>query len=334
MRWSLDPRLPTCVAPIRPLPPERRRHQATSAAWRALMVAALVTTPFQVLSAQTDFLNTDAGRPLQLEDALAVEWRAVEVQFAPFSLERHRNNQWQLGLEPELSLGILPRTHLSIGLPIVSLPNTVAPQFELFSAAGSARGAKSALRPAFDVLVDPSLPSAGQINGLAGVHVGLFHQLNVETSLPALAIRGDVLLPVGPFGPSQAIPSLTGIVTRTLSALGPVRVHANATVSFGTDADPNDGRLVAEDVPRWRAGMSMDRAFALQSTLVAIEAVAQRGRLNTDDVLWRAGVGVRHQFSPRLVLDIGAGRQLNGPDAHWSFTLGSAVALGLGRRLL
>lgn len=311
-------------------------QRARRALWCGVLIACLV--PLHRAGAQTDFLNTDGGRPLQVQDAISVEWRAVELQFAPLAVDRHRNSQWQLSIEPELALGLLPRTHLSIGLPVASLPQTAQPrEFELLSrrslsAAGSAAAMPTA--PQRDVIVDPSLPSAGQVNGLAGVHLSVFHQLNMETRLPALAVRAEVLLPVGPFGPSRAIPSVMGLLTRTLPALGPVRLHANAAVSFGAAPTPDSTKLVAEDVPRWMAGVSLDRAFALHSTLVAVEAVAERGRLNTDDIIWRTGVGARHQFSPRLVLDVGASRQLNGPDAHWSFTVGSAVALSLGRRLL
>src|SRR5690606_23167884 len=99
-------------------------------------------------------------------------------------------------------------------------------------------------------------------------------------------------------------PSLTGIVTRTLPAFGPVRVHGNATMTFGSlpgTATPTGP--MAEALPRWLAGVSVDRAFPLQSTLVAVEAVARQGMRDGDAVVWNTGAGVRHQFSPRLVLD-------------------------------
>ncbi len=285
-------------------------------------------------AAQTDFLNTDGGRPLHVQDAMSVDWRAFELQFAPLSIERHRESQWLVSIEPELAFGLWPRTHVSIGLPLVSLPKPSPAVFQLFGrSAGQARLSRSASIPARDVIIDPSVPSAGQTGGLAGVHLSVFHQLNVETRIPALAVRGAVLLPAGPFGPARAIPSIMGIVTRTLPALGAVRVHGNASVAFGDAPETlGVGQFAAEE-PRWMAGVSMDRAFPLQSTLIAVEAVAEQGMRADDVVRWRSGVGVRHQFSPRVVLDLGFGRQLTGADSHWSFTAGSAIELGLGRRI-
>jgi hypothetical protein len=55
--------------------------------------------------------------------------------------------------------------------------------------------------------------------------------------------------------------------------------------------------------------------------------------LDNADVVWSTGAGVRHQFSPRVVVDVGVLRDLTGPERNWSFTVGSAVALSLGRRL-
>lgn len=322
--------------------------------WRALGAAcvamlSVIAAP-RTAHAQTDFFNTDGGRPLRVQDAISVEWRAIELQFAPLKFERHRNNRWQVEVEPELAFGILPRTHLSIGFPLASADRPARPlapngalgiASRMHQARAGAAGAAFRATPAAptrDVIGGSgALPGNGQINGLAGLHLSVFHQLNVETRIPALAVRGEVLLPVGPLGPDRAYPSLTAIATRTLPALGAVRVHGNATYTFG--ASPNSGvtapidQPTGADVPRWFAGVSMDRAFPLQSTLIAIEAVAHRGMLDNDDVVLSAGAGVRHQFSPRLVLDFGVGRDLSGPDAHWSFTVGSAIALSLGRRL-
>ncbi len=263
-----------------------------------------------------------------------MDWRAFELRFAPLSVERHREGQWLVSIEPEMAFGLWPRTHVSIGLPLVSLPKPGAPP--VVTTQQSAQGmrfARAMAAPSADVIIDPSVPSAGQMGGLAGVHLSIFHQLNVETRIPGLAIRGAVLLPAGPFGPSRAIPSVMGIVTRTLPALGAVRVHGNASVAFGEAPDPAAASQVAAEEPRWMAGLSMDRSFPLQSTLIAIETVAEQGMLASDEVRWRSGVGVRHQFSPRVVIDMGVARQLNGRDPHWSFTFGSAVELGLGRRL-
>lgn len=274
----------------------------------ALVVACtwLVLLPSRAV-AQTDYFNTDGGRPLRIEDATAVEWRAIELQLAPFSLER-AGGRWQPSLEPELAFGILPRTHLSVGFPLQRVDR-----------AGTS-----------------GATGDGSLSGLGGVHLSLFHQLNVETRVPAFALRGEVLLPAGPLGAGRAIPSVTGIATRTLSALGPVRVHANATVTLGDALSADDAApegAEANEIPRWLAGVSIDRAFPVQYTLIAAELLAQRGLAGGSDVTWHAGVGVRHQLTARFVVDAGVRRRLASNDAPWSVTVGSAMALSLGRRL-
>lgn len=310
---------------------KRREHLGTRLVMSAL-VLPLAFLP-AVAQAQTDFFNTDGGRPLRIQDAQVVEWRALEVQFAPLRLERHRGSGWRASVEPEIAFGLLPRTHLGVGFPIASVDRPVAGS--ILTQGGGA--AASVSGPAADVVgIDPSRPGAGQINGLAGVHLSLMHQLNVETRIPAFAVRGEVLLPAGPLGPDKAYPSIMGIVTRTLPQFGALRLHGNASVTFGSAPDAA-GNVptgpVAEDVPRWLAGVSVDRAFPLKFSLLAMELVARQSMIESDPVSWSAAAGVRHQFSPRIVMDLGVGRQFTGLDQHWSITFGSAVALGLGRRL-
>ena len=113
-----------------------------------------------------------------------------------------------LALEPEVAVGVLPRTQLEVGLPLT--------------------------------YVDAG--PLGRRTGLAGVDVQLFHQLNAETAIPGLALAANVLLPGGGLGPDRAYPSLKAIATRTLSW---ARFHANAEATFGprlpAESAPNAG---------------------------------------------------------------------------------------------
>lgn len=68
--------------------------------------------------AQTDYYNTDRGRPVRIEDAYALEYRGMEIQAAPLRVERSRSGVYNWGIEPELGIGFLPRTHLEIGVPL------------------------------------------------------------------------------------------------------------------------------------------------------------------------------------------------------------------------
>jgi len=255
----------------------------------AAAAALLACASARSARAQTDYYNTDAGRPITIEDAYAIEHRGVELQAAPLRLERSKGGVYRWALEPELAVGILPRTQLEVGVPLV------------YTDAGLGR----------------------HTTGLAGVDVSLLHNLNVETRLPALGVRADVLVPAGAFGPDRAYPSLTGIATKTFAG---ARVHVNGQYTFG--AAPRSGAPVQE-VSRWMAGAAIDRTFPLRSMLVTGELVAHRPLADGSDVEWNAGVGSRYQLTPRWAIDGGVGRRLSGDDRAWYLTAGAAWAFGL-----
>ena len=247
--------------------------------------------------AQTDYYNTDAGRPIRVEDAYSVERRAFEIQLAPLRLERSRGGRYQWGLEPEIAYGILPRTHIEVGLPLAYLDGGVA----------------------------------GSTAGLSGVDVSLFHNLNVETSIPAFAFSLHGLLPAGHLGPNKPYMSLKGIATRTFRW---ARFHMNGEYTFGdSEREPSTantfiGRNV-EEVSRWLAGVALDRTIPLKSLLVTGEVYAEQPLADAEDVHWNTGVGLRYQLSPRYNVDAGIGRRLTGDAQSWHVTFGAAVAFGL-----
>ena len=262
--------------------------------WTAAVVCALMAVR---LPAQTDYYNTDAGRPVLMEDAYALERRGFELQVAPMRLTRARNGNYTWGIEPEIAYGIANRTQLEIGLPIA--------------------------------YVDQRLAGGG--TGISGVEISMLHTLNVETSIPAFAVVGDLLLPVGRFAPSKAYASVKGIMTRTFPAL---RVHVNAQYTFGssitsTSAAPIGGAAENIEVSRWIAGAAVDRTLALRSLLLTAEVYARQS-LRIDQALeWNTGVGLRYQVAPRWVMDGGLGRALTSTDHAWFVTGGGAYAFGL-----
>ena len=247
------------------------------------------------LRAQTDYYNTDAGRPVLIEDAYALERRGFELQVAPVRLSRARGGQYTWGAEPSLAYGIAPRTQVEVGVPVAYVD-------------GRNSGA----------------------TGISGVDLSMLYNLNVETRIPAFAIAGAVLLPAGRFGPPRAYPSLKGIMTRTFSD---VRLHVNAQYTFGdalaSGTAPVGAASQSLELSRWIAGAALDHAIALQSLLLTAEVYARKPLESAEQVQWNTGVGVRYQLAPRWAMDAGVGRAINGPSQAWYLTAGGAYAFGL-----
>lgn len=276
--------------PIRPFPSARR-------AAAAVLVTALAATP-HLAAAQTDYYNTDRGRPLQVQDAHAIERYALELQAAPLRWSRAAGPHIVFAVEPKLAWGILPRTQLEVGLPVF-------------------------VTDGFD---------AGPRSGVGAVHVSALHALNVETlGMPALALEAAVAIPAGRFGPSGAYATVGAIATRTV---GFGRVHLNAQLTGGRDIAADDARLDhprgvgLEELSRWTAGVAVDRTFPLRSMLLGAELVARRPIVDGAEVQWQAAGGMRLQLSPQWALDAGVGRSF-GDDREWSLTVGAAWAFGL-----
>lgn len=257
----------------------------------ALAAAALATMAIGTpIGAQTDYYNTDAGRPVRVEDAYPVERYAWEAQVAPLRLERHGDGDYRWEFEPEVAYGILPGTHVELGLPVVH---------------GEREGGRSGF-------------------GLAGIDLSLFHNLNVETrTLPALAVAAGAVLPVGGDAPDLVRPSVKGIATRTFPF---ARFHFNGEYTFGPA--PEAGEIVGE-ASRWMAGVAVDRALPLRSALLIADAFVEEPLHAGEAPRWTVEAGARYQLDPYFALDAGVGRRLTGSEPGWFVTFGAARVFAL-----
>lgn len=273
----------------------RRLHVRHHGCRRLIFAVALNASAAGALIAQTDYYNTSPGRPVRVEDAVPVEYRAVELNVVPVRLDLLSQDTRLWSLLPEATIGILPRTQLQFTMPIAYAD---AP--------------------------------ATSTHGVAGLDVSFLHALNMETSIPALAVAGNISLPVGPLGGDATYGTLKGIVTRTLPW---ARFHANAQFTAGPSVAARDssasGTTDARDVSRWLAGIAVDKTFALHSLLITAESFAEQPIRGDAAVAWSAGTGLRYQLSPRWAMDAGIGRRMTGDNRAWYVTFGSAYALGL-----
>jgi hypothetical protein len=269
---------------------------ASAGSWRSGSRAGAVLMLLGLagpLAAQKDYYNLDKNRPVRIEDAYATERYALEAKVAPLRLERESGGVYHWGFDPEIAYGLLPRTSIEVGFPFA--------------------------------IIDGG--EAGRTSGFSGIELSAFHNLNIETrTLPALGIRGDVVLPVGSLSGDRVYPAVTGIATRTYQW---ARFHVNAQYTFGAapDGDAIEPEVVPHETSRWLAGVAVDRVFPLDAYLLIADVYAQQPLHADDPVEWNAGAGIRYQVNPFLAVDAGMGRRLTG-DPAWYFTLGSAYHLG------
>jgi hypothetical protein len=264
-------------------------RDVTRRAARAAVICLFLLQPAAPAAAQKDYFNLDRNRPVRIEDAYATERYALEVKVAPLTLERASGGAYHWSFHPEIAYGILPRTSVEVGFP----------------------------------LSVPDAGDEGRSAGLAGIELSAFHNLNTETrGLPAMGIRGDVILPVGNLSADRALASLTGIVTRSYPW---ARIHVNGSYTFG--AAPDAGEVAPHDASRWLAGVAVDKVFPLDAWLLIADVFVEQPLHADDDVAWNAGAGFRYQVNPSLAVDAGVGRRLTNHPS-WYFTLGSAFHLG------
>lgn len=170
----------------------------------------------------------------------------------------------------------------------------------------------------FAVLDEP----AGTEVGLAGIQPFVLYNFNTESRwLPAMGLRADVSLPVGSLGGEGTRFTLRAIATRSW---GRTRLHLNALRSFG----PEDALSVAEPARRWSYSAAVDRTLLRQSLLLGAEVVASRA-VRGAPVEVNAGAGLRWQWTPTTVLDLGLSRRLSdaGPDLGFTIGLSHAFAV-------
>ena len=262
---------------------------------------ALSIAVASVASAQTDYYNTDHGRPLSAEDATPLERHAVELRLAPLSIERRDDGTYVWSLAPSIGYGLLPRTHIEVGAAFA--------------------------------WSDPG--AIGTSGSLAGLDMALLHQLQLERRrAPAIALGVHVTAPAGGLAHDGWLASIKGIATRTLPI---ARVHLNGEYTTGPSRQADGIRHAS----RWSAAVGVDRALPLTSLLLGAEVAVAKpiGRQIGDDhpdvgppstdLAWRVGGGARWQWTPRLTMDAGIARTVSGPHRGWELTFGLSRSIAV-----
>lgn len=156
----------------------------------ALAFAAVLLDASAVV-AQSAFYNLDSGRPTRVEDALPTPRGELEIQFLPIRAEWLGDGSQRQRLEPKVAYGLLPMTEVEMRVPFVHTR----------AADGSAT------------------------TGAASAAIGTLHAFNVETSWPALALAGELVLPVSTLSAPTAPYALKALATKTFR-FGRVELNA------------------------------------------------------------------------------------------------------------
>lgn len=328
-----------------------RLRSRTRAGWRRVFVAILlgIVAPRRVAGAQ-DYYNLDGGRPNRIEDATPTERYELEIQLLPVRFERFVNGMTRWRTDPKLSFGIAPFTEVELRLPVLRVDTRRVGGQSTTGVGGLAIGALHAVT--LETGGVPALALAGEwiapVGGLAAP-VGSYSAKLVGTkTLAHLRVHLNAGYgtwsvrpppPVGPTCPSviaagTVVPPGCGggipIVPDTpcdrvsegasLACIGRAAVlGASPAIEAAATSAPTVGY-------RWMSGLAVDRAFPLASTLVSADVVAERFIGLYDAIDWSAELGMRHQWTPTLVVDFGAARHFTGPAVSTAVTVGLTYA--------
>lgn len=160
--------------------------------------------------------------------------------------------------------------------------------------------------------------------GLSGLRAFALYNFNTEGPLlPAIALRADAVFPLGSLGGDETRFAIKGILTRSW---GRSRLHLNGGLLVAGGDAPGAAVEALED---WWYGAALDRTLFRQSVLLIGEVYALR-EASAAPVEVNASLGLRWQWRPTTVLDVGISRGLRsglGPDYAVTVGISSAFAI-------
>ena len=234
--------------------------------------------------AQADYQNLDPGRPIAVEDARPIEYRAFESQWGVPRFSRQGRGQWLWTIEPEFKWGIYKDL-----------------QFGLSSEYVAAHRADNTVVTSRDR------------------QLHLLYNFNQETRrVPAFAIRPELSIRSGGLGSQHEHGALKWIVSKTI---GLNRLHFNGSYTIGPTETPGRG---GELVNRFFYGAAYERTFPLKFFVLLADVYARKpvGHAPTE-VVFDIGTRVQLTPAWVLDAGISSGalRPSAGPDIGFTFGL-------------
>jgi hypothetical protein len=280
--------------------------------------------------AQVEYRNLDGGRPVRVEDAAPTERHALDLDLTTridwLSLGRER-----LLIEPRMAYGILPNTEFSLRVPVFFRERAQSPRAGI---SGVGIGGMRELRlesrrlPALAVAGEAFLPVglnrvrpgysakalATRAFPVGRLHLNAGYGSFTVRQRPSLVITGQCGQPGLPPCPIVPLgPPLDGPCAVSLGESVPTALFAcNGSQGFpgATSKAAAPGRVVR--LKYWLVGLAGDKTLPLRSIVFVGDVFVEHfeGLQRLYD--WTAELGLRRQFSPRLVLDATVGRHYYG----------------------
>jgi len=205
--------------------------------WKRLLCAGLLALAAgEQATAQSDYRNLDAGRPIAVEDAQPVEFRELELQTSLPRFSREGKGKRLLAIESELKWGVLKDTQAGVS-------------------------------DEFVVVRDQTNTRATWRD----TQIHLLYNFNQETRrLPAIAIRPELDIRSGGLGSQHEHAAWKMILTKTAQGN---RFHLNGSYTLGpTETRGRGGDLVS----RFFYGAAYERTFPLHFVVLLADVYARK----------------------------------------------------------
>jgi hypothetical protein len=233
--------------------------------------------------AQADYRNLDPGRPLAVEDAQPIEFRAFEIQLGVPRFTRESRGRWLYALEQEVKWGAWKDTQLGVSSE--------------FAVVRDARRTTSSFRD---------------------TQLHLLYNFNQESRrLPAIALRPELALRGGALGSRREHGALKLIASKTIHRN---RVHVNGSYTVGPTESPGRG---GDLVNRFLYGVAYERTFPLQFVVLLADVYARKPIDHArTQVVFDLGTRVQLTPTWVLDAGVSSGlRPSAGPDVGFTFGL-------------
>jgi hypothetical protein len=330
---------------------------------RIITAGILLTSVFGARTgAQAHYYNLDAGRPTRVEDAVPTERNGIDLHLAALRLERLDDGTYRWRSEPKLSFGVLPMMSFELRAPIMHLVRPGVGGRRTTGLAGIGVGALRALNversrlPALALAGEALVPAGAFSSGRTSYAIQMLAtkttpivRTHVNASLGTYGVRAPRLIAApGPTCPPGFVPAPGGgceeyvVPPDVPCAVNPrgtgdpewamSRVDASLLARPSSQSASGCSTAPRQQIAerpyglRWAAGVGIDRTFPLQSMLVTADVFAERFLGLYPNVDWTAELGIRRQWSPKVVVDLGVARRFAGSTRSSSVTLGVTYA--------